>query len=65
MLTMIGLKPCPFCGESEDIDFGIYTGTLKGFDYVQCQNCGAEIKSINNGKHIEALKAWNRRASNE
>ena len=44
---MSELKPCPFCGESEDIDFGIYTGTLKGFDYVQCQNCGAEIKSIN------------------
>ena len=59
----IKLKPCPFCGEREDIDYGINTGTLKGFDYVECQNCGAEIHAIHkNGKAIAAIDAWNRRA---
>lgn len=58
------LKPCPFCG-SDDIDYGIMSGTMKGFDYIQCQNCGAEIRSINNGKYIEAIEAWNRRADND
>lgn len=57
------LKPCPFCG-SDDIDYGIMSGTMKGFDYIQCQNCGAEIRSINNGKYIEAIEAWNRRVEN-
>lgn len=57
------LKPCPFCG-SDDIDYGIMSGTMKGFDYIQCQNCGAEIRSINNGKYIEAIEAWNRRVKN-
>lgn len=60
----IELKPCPFCGEKDDIDYGVMGGTMKGFDYVQCQNCGAEIRSINNGKFIEAIELWNRRADN-
>ena len=57
------IKPCSFCG-SDDIDYGIMSGTMKGFDYIQCQNCGAEIHSINNGKYIEAIEAWNRRVEN-
>ena len=57
------LKPCPFCG-SDDIEYGIMSGTMKGFDYIQCQNCGAEIRSINNGKYIEAIEDWNRRVEN-
>ena len=61
---MIELKPCPFCGEKDDIDYGVMGGTMKGFDYVQCQNCGAEIHSIHNGKYIEAIELWNRRADN-
>ena len=57
------LKPCPFCGEAENIDYGTYYGTLKGFDYVQCQNCGAEVREWhNNDKTIWALDVWNRRA---
>jgi Lar family restriction alleviation protein len=60
---MIELKPCPFCGESEQLDCGIYNGTLRGVDYVQCQNCGAEINALHiNGKTITAADAWNRRA---
>ena len=69
-MAEVELKPCPFCG-SDDIDFGINYGTLKGFDYVdlkgfnyvECQNCGAEIHAIHqNGKCIAAIDAWNRRA---
>ena len=63
---MTELKPCPFCGEKEDIDYGIFNGTLKGFDYIQCQNCGAEINAIyKNEQYISATRAWNRRADNE
>lgn len=59
---MVELKPCPFCGEKDLIDYGIMGGTMEGFDYVQCVKCGAEIHSIHNGKHIEAIEAWNMRA---
>lgn len=59
------LKPCPFCGENENIDSGIQTGTMRGFDYVQCQNCGAEINAIHKGNYIAAEALWNRRISNE
>ncbi len=63
---MTELKPCPFCGEKEDIDYGIFTGTLKGFDYVECQNCGARIYEIHkDGQCIAAKELWNRRANNE
>lgn len=54
-------RTCPFCGEKDDIDYGIMSGTMKGFDYVQCQNCGAEINSVHNGEYIEAIEKWNRR----
>lgn len=57
------LKPCPFCGEKEYIDYGIMTGTMRGFDYVQCQNCGAEIHAIHKGMYINAIKLWNRRTN--
>lgn len=57
------LKPCPFCGEKQDIDYGIMTGTMKEFDYVQCQTCGAEIHAIHKGRYVNAIEAWNRRVS--
>lgn len=61
----VKIKPCPFCGEREDIVYGINTGTLKGFDYVECQNCGAEIHAIHKGKCIAAIERWNRRWDND
>ena len=55
------LNPCPFCG-SNDIDYGIFNGTMKGFDYVQCENCGAEIHAIHrDNSQIYAEELWNRR----
>lgn len=60
--TMEILKPCPFCGEAEDLDYGYFTGTLKGCEYIQCQQCGAEIRCIiEGGLLIMAEKLWNRR----
>ena len=59
------LKPCPFCGSTE-IDFGIGTGTLRGFGYVQCENCGAEIREVTKCKNADtAIEAWNRRADDD
>lgn len=59
------LKPCPFCGEEDDIDYGLYEGTLRGFDFVQCQNCGAEIREVHNpNEYISAATLWNRRTEN-
>lgn len=52
------LKPCPFCGEAENIEYGIYAG----IDYVQCQNCGAEVRALHNCEWIAAEELWNRRA---
>lgn len=49
---MTEIKPCPFCG-SEDIDYGVYNGTLNGFGYVQCENCGAEISEITKCKSAD------------
>lgn len=58
------LKPCPFCGSTE-IDYGICTGTLRGFGYVQCEDCGAEISKPTKCQNADtAIEAWNRRADN-
>lgn len=57
------LAPCPFCGSS-NIDYGICTGTMAGFDYVQCQGCGAEVHSIQmpDGDNL-AIRKWNTRVN--
>lgn len=55
------LKPCPFCG-STNLDCGFMTGTLKGFDYVACEDCGGEIHAIHMSRGIiNATDLWNRR----
>jgi Lar family restriction alleviation protein len=62
MTKIIKLKPCPFCG-STDLDFGTYTGTLEGMDYVCCMDCGAEITMYRNGKIcLDVLNRWNARS---
>lgn len=35
---------------------------MKGFDYVQCQTCGATINAIHKNEYIAAEKLWNDRA---
>ena len=60
----IKLKPCPFCG-SDDIDYGVRRGTMRGFDYVQCENCCAEINAVHKKDGtVSAEELWNRRADN-
>lgn len=62
MMNIIKLKPCPFCG-STDLDFGTYTGTVEGMDYVCCMDCGAEITMHRNGKIcLDVLNRWNARS---
>lgn len=50
------LKPCPFCGEKDDIDYGVMTGTMYGLDYVQCEKCGALIHAIHIGNEKKQSK---------
>lgn len=54
------LLPCPFCG-STDIDYGICTGTLNGFDYIECQNCFFEITDVSSHNLEYVRKKWNSR----
>lgn len=63
------LLPCPFCGASgEDIDFGECNvprnNIYNGFDYVQCTECGAEIRAYRGDMPpmMEAVEKWNQRA---
>jgi hypothetical protein len=61
VVSMIKLNPCWRCG-STNIDYGYYTGTMRGWDYVQCEKCGAEVSMprLPDGSN-EAIKAWNKK----
>ena len=61
VVSMIKLNPCWRCG-STNIDYGICTGTMRGFDYVQCEKCGAEVSMprLPDGSN-EAIKVWNKK----
>ena len=55
------LKPCPFCGAKA----ALVTG---GEHLVQvfCPKCGAKLPAcFGESKKSDAIKAWNRRASNQ
>lgn len=59
------LKPCPFCGVEAELD--IKQHVPKGYDYTpRCTNpscAGRLTKKWINAE--EAIKAWNRRVSDE
>ena len=64
------LKPCPFCGETENHLIGEDTdGEFPSFGYVFCATCGASGPSSANVSAPTTLDgariAWNRRAPNE
>lgn len=70
MANMAGAKPCPFCGEAEDVDIserGFESGSLFVID---CGGCGANVEGVDwrargtpgFGTPLEALNAWNTRA---
>lgn len=61
------LKPCPFCGETEQNLVGIatipnyYSGNNSFIGHQpKCLNCGATLLIY--GSEEEAIKAWNKRA---
>ena len=51
---MSEIKPCPFCGNSEDL---VIRGRV--LSYIYCWNCGAE-SGLADSKD-EAIEAWNQR----
>lgn len=54
----IKLKPCPFCGESEQKYLTVVReGTNRRSCQVQCENCGCSLES----NEIGYGDAWNRR----
>lgn len=63
-MSETALKPCPFCGSrKETLRFGTYfTGSLRGFDYVSCNKCFAEIRAPHKLNSNAAVEAWNKRA---
>lgn len=62
-MDRIELKPCPFCGEKENLRVSRSHRSLIDYWYVWCLKCEAT-----NGKHSSKAKAiefWNRRAGDE
>ena len=62
---MSELKPCPFCGNKEDLDFRFVYATkfTKPFLFVACNKCGAMMVDTNLEHCLNDVKrAWNRRA---
>ena len=64
---MLGLKPCPFCGENY---LEIRASKIDhGFDYIKCEVCGAKVEYDHHRNDdpdldqiIEVLaEKWNRR----
>lgn len=54
------LKPCPFCGgEAYIVKLNILFDPI----IVGCKNCGCSVKRTNEVE--EAVRAWNRRVSND
>ena len=66
-MSTLKFLPCPFCGASgSDIAYGALDGDAQfdGFDYVQCTECGAEIRAYRGDMPpiLEAAEKWNQRA---
>ena len=62
IITMVELKPCPFCGGNAILAHD-YTGL--GMSYIRCECCGIEsvhfIKSFEVASDDLAIKYWNKR----
>lgn len=64
-MSEIKLKPCPFCGGEAKVDYAINDYNRWG---VSCNTCGCVVE-VGFGDYEdtveEAVKAWNRRASDD
>ena len=62
------LKPCPFCGDEDHVQFVVEDrlGHMPAIVYVKCMNCGVSTLPVNESIDYcakdEAQKNWNRRA---
>lgn len=56
------LEPCPFCGKVDYLDYGYCTGTLEGYDYVECGNCNVSMAAKHKEGRNTAVEKWNDRA---
>ena len=53
------LKPCPFCGNKENLELELWVISLRLF----CPSCGCHGPT--GGTKQEAIGAWNRRAGGD
>lgn len=68
-MTDLGLKPCPFCGERDDImgrsdHFRIVGETPGGRGRIICGTCGAQMPGVavpGQSWFEDAAKHWNSR----
>jgi len=61
----MNIKPCPFCGESEEI-FAVKLASHKIFKfpvYTECYTCGTKTAAMPGVK--DAFKRWNKRSTQE
>ena len=50
------LKPCPFCGENQQIN---YVELSNGLHYIECEKCGAAPHRLGAWDRETAVKYWN------
>ena len=62
-LTLIDLKPCPFCGGQANVIEHRFHGLDSSYG-LQCKKCKAETYQFYESEE-KAIKAWNRRAGEE
>lgn len=56
---MSELKPCPFCAETDELDFGIVPSTVEDAYYITCDSCDANgPMGLSNEQSAEL---WNQR----
>lgn len=56
------IKPCPFCGNINYLEYGEIFGAGVHKFYIFCKNCDSDGPP--KGTKREARKSWNRRTDN-
>lgn len=52
----IELKPCPFCGDNQQLN---YVELSNGLHYIECERCGAAPHRLGAWNRETAVKYWN------
>lgn len=52
----IELKPCPFCGDNQQLN---YVELSNGLHYIECARCGAAPHRLGARDRETAVKYWN------